>query len=99
MAGLKVVPVKVLATGELDMEDLRAKAEKHKDNLAAFMVTYPSTFGVFEDGVQEACEIIHSHGGQVYLDGELSSRTFRLRSFSSSFLEADSALFGFQVPT
>lgn len=69
MAGLKVVPVKVLASGELDMADLRAKAEKHKDNLAAFMVTYPSTFGVFEDGVQEACEIIHSHGGQVYLDG------------------------------
>ena len=69
MAGLKVVAVKVLASGELDMEDLRAKAEKHKDNLAAFMVTYPSTFGVFEDGVQEACEIIHSHGGQVYLDG------------------------------
>lgn len=71
MAGLKVVAVKVLTSGELDMEDLKMKAEKHKDNLAAFMVTYPSTFGVFEDGVQEACEIIHSHGGQVYLDGEL----------------------------
>jgi len=69
MAGLKVVPVKVLANGELDMPDLRAKAEQYKDKLAAFMVTYPSTFGVFEDGVQEACEIIHQAGGQVYLDG------------------------------
>lgn len=69
MAGLKVVAVKVLQNGELDMEDLKLKAEKHKDNLAAFMVTYPSTFGVFEDGVQEACEVIHKFGGQVYLDG------------------------------
>lgn len=48
---------------------MTAKAEKHKDSLAAFMVTYPSTFGVFEEGIREACEIIHSHGGQVYLDG------------------------------
>ncbi|KAH6916984.1 glycine dehydrogenase [Coprinopsis sp. MPI-PUGE-AT-0042] len=69
LAGLKVVPVKVHADGNLDLEDLKAKAEKHKDNLAAFMITYPSTFGVFEDGVQAACEIIHSNGGQVYLDG------------------------------
>ncbi|KAH9937284.1 glycine cleavage system P-protein-domain-containing protein [Fomitopsis serialis] len=57
------------ADGNLDLEDLRAKAEKHKDNLAAFMITYPSTFGVFEDGVQDACKIIHENGGQVYLDG------------------------------
>ncbi|GAA97913.1 hypothetical protein E5Q_04593 [Mixia osmundae IAM 14324] len=69
MAGMKVVPVKTLVDGALDMDDLKAKAEKHSNNLAAFMVTYPSTFGVFEDGVKEACEIIHSHGGQVYLDG------------------------------
>lgn len=55
MAGLKVVSVKSLADGSLDLEDLRAKAEKHKDNLAAFMITYPSTFGVFEDGVVEVC--------------------------------------------
>ena len=51
MAGMKVVPVKNKSDGTLDVEDLRAKAEKHKDNLAAFMVTYPSTYGVFEDGV------------------------------------------------
>ncbi|KAJ9119231.1 hypothetical protein QFC22_003723 [Naganishia vaughanmartiniae] len=61
--------VKTLTDGSLDLADLSAKAEKHKDSLAAFMVTYPSTFGVFEEGVREACEIIHSHGGQVYLDG------------------------------
>ena len=69
MAGLKVVPVKSLPDGSLDLEDLAAKAEKHKDNLAAFMITYPSTFGVFEEGVRDACDIIHKNGGQVYLDG------------------------------
>ncbi|KAJ6575296.1 glycine dehydrogenase-like protein [Mycena capillaripes] len=69
MAGLKVVSVKVLADGNLDLVDLKAKAEKHKDKLAAFMITYPSTFGVFEHGVQDACKIIHENGGQVYLDG------------------------------
>ncbi|KAI0962018.1 hypothetical protein AcV7_000958 [Taiwanofungus camphoratus] len=69
MAGLKVVPVKTHGDGNLDLEDLKAKAEKHKDELAAFMITYPSTFGVFEDGVQDACRIIHDNGGQVYLDG------------------------------
>ncbi|KAF6766654.1 glycine dehydrogenase [Ephemerocybe angulata] len=69
LAGLKVVSVKVHNDGNLDLEDLKAKAEKHKDNLAAFMITYPSTFGVFESGVQDACKIIHDNGGQVYLDG------------------------------
>ncbi|KAG8850574.1 glycine decarboxylase subunit P [Tulasnella sp. 330] len=69
MAGMKVVPVKALNDGSLDLEDLSTKAKLHKDNLAAFMITYPSTFGVFEDGVQEACKIIHANGGQVYLDG------------------------------
>ncbi|KAH9486508.1 Putative glycine dehydrogenase (decarboxylating), mitochondrial [Psilocybe cubensis] len=69
MAGLKVVAVKVHADGNLDLEDLQTKAEKHKDKLAAFMITYPSTFGVFEAGVQDACKIIHDNGGQVYLDG------------------------------
>ncbi|BGP48274.1 glycine decarboxylase subunit P [Rhodotorula kratochvilovae] len=69
MAGMRVVPVKNLASGYLDLADLKKKAEKHKDELAAFMVTYPSTFGVFEGGVEEACRVIHEHGGQVYLDG------------------------------
>ncbi|KZT43789.1 glycine dehydrogenase [Sistotremastrum suecicum HHB10207 ss-3] len=69
MAGLTVVPVKTLNDGNLDLEDLESKAKKHSKNLAAFMITYPSTFGVFESGVQQACDIIHQHGGQVYLDG------------------------------
>ncbi|TFK77361.1 glycine dehydrogenase [Pluteus cervinus] len=69
MAGLKVIPVEVHPDGNLNLEDLKAKAEKHKDKLAAFMITYPSTFGVFEAGVQDACKIIHENGGQVYLDG------------------------------
>ncbi|EDR15797.1 uncharacterized protein LACBIDRAFT_243489 [Laccaria bicolor S238N-H82] len=69
MAGLKVVSVQVHPDGNLDLQDLKAKAEKHRDNLAAFMITYPSTFGVFEAGVQDACQIIHDNGGQVYLDG------------------------------
>lgn len=69
MAGMKVVAVKNRADGTIDMDDLRQKAEANSQKLAAFMVTYPSTFGVFEDGVQEACELIHKHGGQVYMDG------------------------------
>ncbi|KAF8591955.1 glycine dehydrogenase [Ramaria rubella] len=69
MAGLKVVSVGVHDDGTLDLQDLKSKALKHSDNLAAFMITYPSTYGVFEEGVQEACEIIHKYGGQVYLDG------------------------------
>lgn len=69
MAGMEVVPVKCLANGNLDLADLKAKAAKYSDRLSAFMVTYPSTFGVFEDTVSDACEIIHSNGGQVYMDG------------------------------
>lgn len=69
MAGLKVVAVKCLPNGNLDLKDLTAKAEKNKDKLAAVMITYPSTFGVFEPTVKKACEIIHANGGQVYLDG------------------------------
>ncbi|EJD51925.1 glycine dehydrogenase [Auricularia subglabra TFB-10046 SS5] len=69
IAGMKVISVKTLHDGNLDLADLRAKAEQHRDKLAAFMITYPSTFGVFEDGVTEACKIIHENGGQVYLDG------------------------------
>lgn len=69
MANLKVVPVKCLANGELDLKDLEVKAAKHKDNLAAIMITYPSTFGVFEPGVKRAIDIVHGYGGQVYMDG------------------------------
>jgi glycine cleavage system P protein (glycine dehydrogenase) len=69
MAGWKVVPVKADDKGNIDVEDFRAKAEKHSEALAACMITYPSTHGVFEESVQELCEITHSHGGQVYIDG------------------------------
>lgn len=69
MAGYKVVIVKALENGYIDVADLKAKAEQHKDNLAGVMITYPSTYGVYEEGVKEACEIIHANGGQVYMDG------------------------------
>jgi glycine dehydrogenase len=70
MTGMKVQPVKCdTVTGNLDVADLRAKCEKHKDGLAAIMITYPSTFGVFEPAIKEVCEIVHQFGGQVYMDG------------------------------
>jgi glycine dehydrogenase len=69
MAGMKVVVVACDARGDVDVEDLRAKAAQHGKNLAAVMITYPSTHGVFEEHVREICDIVHSHGGQVYLDG------------------------------
>ncbi|KAI5794461.1 glycine cleavage system P-protein-domain-containing protein [Peziza echinospora] len=70
MAGMRVLTVKCdQKTGNLDIKDLQAKAEKHKDELAAIMITYPSTYGVFEPEVKRACEIIHENGGLVYMDG------------------------------
>ncbi len=69
MAGMKVVVTKCDDQGNIDLADLAAKAEKHADNLAAIMVTYPSTHGVFESTIREVCKIVHDHGGQVYLDG------------------------------
>jgi glycine dehydrogenase len=69
MAGLQVIVVNCDVNGNVDLNDLKAKAEQHSNNLAAIMITYPSTHGVFEEGVQELCEIIHHHGGQVYIDG------------------------------
>lgn len=69
MAGMQVVVVKTDANGNIDVADLRAKAEEHRDNLAALMVTYPSTHGVFEEAITEITAIIHANGGQVYLDG------------------------------
>ena len=69
MAGLKVVAVATLKDGDIDLADLRAKADAHARDLAALMVTYPSTHGVFEPTIREICEIVHNHGGQVYMDG------------------------------
>src|ERR1700730_1837230 len=69
MVGMEVVVVACDARGDVDVDDLRAKAERHSNNLAAIMITYPSTHGVFEEHIREICEIVHGHGGQVYLDG------------------------------
>src|SRR5881396_822272 len=69
MAGFKVVSVACLKDGDIDLADLRAKADQHADDLAALMVTYPSTHGVFEPTIREICDIVHAHGGQVFMDG------------------------------
>ncbi|KAI1806860.1 glycine dehydrogenase mitochondrial precursor [Daldinia bambusicola] len=70
MAGMRVVPIKCnTTTGNLDLEDLEAKCKKHQEELGAIMVTYPSTFGVFEPEIKRVCELVHEHGGLVYMDG------------------------------
>ena len=69
MAGMKVVVVKAAADGSVDLDDLKAQCDAHAEDLAAIMVTYPSTHGAYEDTITELCEIVHGHGGQVYVDG------------------------------
>lgn len=69
MAGMQVVVVKCDDKGNIDIADLKAKAEQYKDNLSCLMVTYPSTHGVYEEGIKEITKIIHKYGGQVYMDG------------------------------
>ena len=69
MAGMAVVVVKCTDDGDIDVEDLKAKAEQYSSRLAALMITYPSTHGVFEEGVRDICGLVHGHGGQVYFDG------------------------------
>ena len=69
MAGMQVVVVASMSDGTIDLADLRKKAEQYRNHLSCLMVTYPSTHGVFEEGIIEVCEIVHSHGGQVYMDG------------------------------
>ena len=69
VAGLKVVVVKNLENGQIDFDDLKAKVEQHKENLAAFMITYPSTYGFFDNNVTDIINLIHANGGQVYMDG------------------------------
>ncbi len=69
MCGMEVVVTKCDEQGNVDVADLKAAAEKHSKNLAALMITYPSTHGVFEEAIKEICEIVHAHGGQVYMDG------------------------------
>ncbi len=69
MAGMRVVVVGALADGTVDLNDLKAKCQEHGDRLAAMMITYPSTHGVYEEGVGDMCALVHGHGGQVYIDG------------------------------
>ena len=69
MAGMKVVVVKALENGYIDVADFKAKAEQHSANLAGTMITYPSTYGIFEEEIKLICDIVHQHGGQVYMDG------------------------------
>jgi len=69
MVGYKIVPIPTDKKGNVNYEVLKAEAEKHKDNLAALMITYPSTFGVYEEGIDQICQTIHDNGGQVYMDG------------------------------
>ena len=69
MAGLKIVVVGCMENGDIDLDDLKAKVEIHSENLSSMMITYPSTHGVYEERIQEIIEIIHAHGGQVYMDG------------------------------
>ena len=69
MAGMSVVVVRCTEAGDIDIGDLKEKAEQHSEQLSALMVTYPSTHGVFEEGIREICALVHAHGGQVYLDG------------------------------
>ena len=87
MAGMEVVVVKTDETGDIDLDDLKEKAEEYKENLAAIMVTYPSTHGVFEEGITEVIEIIHENGGQVYMDG--ANMNAQVGLTSPGFIGAD----------
>ena len=69
MAGMRIAVVRCNASGDVDLEDLQVQAERYRDELAALMITYPSTHGVFEEGIVAMCRIVHGYGGQVYLDG------------------------------
>lgn len=83
MAGMEVVPIACDADGNVDLADLRLKCEQHKRNLAAMMITYPSTHGVFEEGVRDVCDVVHGCGGQVYIDGANLNALVGLCSLSS----------------
>lgn len=87
MAGMKIVVIKSDEKGNIDVEDLRAQAEKHKENLSCLMVTYPSTYGVFEESIVEMCDIIHKNGGQVYMDG--ANMNAQVGFTSPGFIGAD----------
>jgi len=87
MAGMRVVAVACDTSGNIDVADLKAKATAHQAELACLMITYPSTHGVFEEGIREICELIHSHGGQVYMDG--ANMNAQVGLTSPGFIGAD----------
>jgi glycine dehydrogenase len=87
MAGLKVVVVATDRAGNIDIDDLRAKAAAHRDDLSCIMVTYPSTHGVFEHRIREVCTVVHEHGGQVYMDG--ANMNAQVGITSPAFIGAD----------
>jgi glycine dehydrogenase len=87
MAGMKVVAVACDTNGNIDVADLKSKAEAHKNDLSALMITYPSTHGVFEETIREICEIIHANGGQVYMDG--ANMNAQVGLTSPGFIGAD----------
>jgi glycine dehydrogenase len=87
MAGFRVVPVACRANGDIDLDDLRQKAEQHASKLGALMITYPSTHGVFESSIREVCQIIHTNGGQVYMDG--ANMNAQVGFTSPGFIGAD----------
>jgi len=87
VAGLKVVPVACDAQGNIDVNDLKKKAAEHAKDLACIMVTYPSTHGVFEESIKEICQIVHAHGGQVYMDG--ANMNAQVGLTSPGFIGAD----------
>ena len=87
MAGMIVVPVACDAEGDISLTNLRAKADEHKADLSCLMVTYPSTHGVFEETIREICEVIHAHGGQVYMDG--ANMNAQVGLTSPGFIGAD----------
>ncbi|KAG8130570.1 putative Glycine cleavage system P protein [Naja naja] len=83
MAGMKIQPIEVDKNGSIDLSHLKAMVDKHKENLAAIMITYPSTNGVFEEQISDVCDLIHKHGGQVYLDGaNMNAQIFDWEHFS-----------------
>ena len=88
MAGMKVVVVNCDKDGNVDIDDLSKKAEENSKQLAALMVIYPSTHGVFEEHIKEICDVIHSHGGQVYMDGQFkcSSRISKTESLDQTYV-------------
>ena len=87
MAGMSVVSVACDERGNIDMADLKAKAETYKETLSSLMITYPSTHGVFEETIREICDIIHAHGGQVYMDG--ANMNAQVGLTSPGFIGAD----------